>query len=102
MSFFQCKLLHPDAVLPTRSTPGAVGYDVASVVDLVIPPRTTVPVPLGIAILAPPGVYMRITNRSSLAVRSNLVVNADVADSDYTGPLHAVVYNPNKNPYHVH
>ena len=91
--YFYYKRLHEDAQEPTRATIDSAGYDVYAVKDTTIPPLTTVSVCLGIAVTPPIGYYLRITNRSSMALNENVVVNADVVDPDYTGELHVIILN---------
>lgn len=85
--------LSPLATLPTRGTPGAVGYDLFSIDNYVVLPGRRVVVSTGIKIQLPPGTYGRIAPRSGLAVKHGLDVLAGVVDPDYTGEVKVVLQN---------
>jgi hypothetical protein len=55
--------------IPKQATPGSVGFDVTSAVNLVIHPGKIAKVPTGLSTAMPPGMYCRITPRSSLALQ---------------------------------
>ena len=78
------KKLAPDAIIPTRGSAGAVGYDLYSADDVVVPPTHRTLISTGIAIVLPVGVYGRVAPRSGLAVKSGIQVGAGVVDPDYT------------------
>ena len=85
--------LVPNATLPTRSTPGAVGYDLFSIDNYVVLPGRRVVVSTGISVSIPPGCYGRIAPRSGLAVKHGLDTLAGVIDPDYTGEVKVVLQN---------
>jgi dUTP pyrophosphatase len=85
--------LVPNATLPTRSTPGAVGYDLFSIDNYVVLPGRRVVVSTGISVAIPPGCYGRIAPRSGLAVKHGLDTLAGVIDPDYTGEVKVVLQN---------
>ena len=85
--------LDPMAILPTRATPGAVGYDLFSIDNYVIRPGHRVVVSTGISVQLPPGTYGRIAPRSGLAVKHGLDTLAGVVDPDYTGEVKVVIQN---------
>lgn len=68
---------HPNAVLPVRKhddlSTGDTGYDVTAVEDTVIPARSSALVPTGLTLAdVPPGLWIRIESRSSLAFKHNV------------------------------
>lgn len=91
------KKLHPDATVPTRSNPDDAGLDLAALQHTVIPRRSWVTVPTGLATAIPPNHYGRIAPRSGLAANHGLDVLGGVIDSGYRGELKVVLYNPQDN-----
>ena len=95
------KKLEIDAILPTRGSDGAVGYDLYSTEETTIIPSGRGSVGTGIAISLPSGVYGRIAPRSGLAVNNGIQVGAGVVDPDYTGEVRVVLFNHNYLPFEV-
>jgi len=85
--------LRPDAIIPSKATPGAIGLDLHSVEPYIILPGQRVVVSTGLRVQLPEGVYGRIAPRSGLAVKHGLDVGAGVVDPDYTGELRVVLFN---------
>jgi dUTP pyrophosphatase len=85
--------LVPHAVLPTRGTPGAAGYDLYSTDNYVVFPGHRVVVSTGISVQLPSGTYGRIAPRSGLAVKHGLDTLAGVIDPDYAGEVKVVLVN---------
>ena len=85
--------LRPDAVIPSKATPGAIGLDLHSVEPYVILPGQRVVVSTGLRVLLPNGVYGRIAPRSGLAVKHGLNVGAGVIDPDYSDEIRVVLFN---------
>jgi len=85
--------LHQNAILPSRSTPGAAGYDLCAIDNFVVNPGARVVVPTGISVELPQGTYGRIAPRSGLAVKHGLDVLAGVIDPDYRGEIKVVLFN---------
>ena len=83
-----------DAILPKRQTPGSVGYDVHSIDDYIIPCQCgCVIINTGIVInKIPPGVYIRLAERSSLAAKC-IYLGGGVIDVDYQGEIKVCLYN---------
>ena len=87
------KKLTPNAIIPTRGSGGAVGYDLYSTDSVVVPPTHRALVGTGIAMVLPNGVYGRVAPRSGLAVKHGIQVGAGVVDPDYTGEVKVVLFN---------
>ena len=87
------KRLVKDAILPTRGSGGAVGYDLYSIEECTVPPTHRALVGTGIATLLQVGVYGRVAPRSGLAVKHGIQVGAGVVDPDYTGEIRVVIFN---------
>ena len=82
------KRLDPSVVLPEPATRGAAGFDLASAVDLDIPPRSIRLVGTGLVIAVPDGHFLGIFARSSTPLKRGLMVanGVGVVDADYCGP----------------
>ena len=95
------KKLSFDALLPTRGSIGAVGYDLYSNCDGVIPTSERMLVSTGISVVLPNGVYGRVAPRSGLAVKHGIQVGAGVIDPDYTGEVKVVLFNHGDKDFEV-
>lgn len=91
-------LIRDNAKLPVYMTAGAAGADVALPIVARIEPHQTVKVPLGISLDIPAGMYVEMVPRSSLLVKYGLLSPTSIIDSDYTGEIHAVLYNTTSKP----
>ncbi len=87
------KRLSDAAILPTRGSTQAAGYDLASAKAVVVPARGKAIVPTDLSITVPEGTYGRVAPRSGLAWKSHIDVAAGVIDRDYTGPVGVVLFN---------
>ena len=91
------ELVHPNAKMPKRATEGSAGLDVYAVEMVHIPAGSWRPVPLGIKIHLPKGIYARLAMRSGLALKDSLDIGAGVIDRDYTGLCSAIIFNHSKH-----
>ena len=66
----QVKLLQGNAVVPTRGSARAAGYDLCAASNSIIPSWGKGTVEIGLAVSLPPGTYARIAPRSGLAIRN--------------------------------
>tara|TARA_B100000767_G_scaffold79750_1_gene76429 strand:+ start:8227 stop:8652 length:426 start_codon:yes stop_codon:yes gene_type:complete len=83
-----------DAIIPNRGSDGAVGYDLYSSEDAVVPCQAgRALVSTGITVVLPPGVYGRVAPRSGLAAKHCINVGAGVIDPDYTGEVKVILFN---------
>lgn len=87
------KKLVDNAKVPTRATPGSVGYDLYSTEDHIILPGHRAVISTGIQIGLPPGTYGRIAPKSGQSVKHGIHVGAGVIDQDYSGELKVVLFN---------
>ena len=91
------KKLTETAVMPTRGSSEAAGYDLYA--DLaepaVIPPHETRMIETGLAMEIPKGYFGAIFARSGLALKESLrpANCVGVVDSDYRGPFMIAVHN---------
>ena len=88
------KRLHENAVLPTRGSREAAGLDLYALQDTNIMPFSNNLVSTGISVMIPYGYYGRIAPRSGVSVKTGLLVNAGVIDSDYRGEIKILFQNP--------
>lgn len=96
------KLLSPLAIIPTRGSADAAGWDLYAAIPypITIAPGTNYPVPTDLAMEIPSGYWGGIYARSGLACKrglrpSNLV---GVIDADYRGNVIVSLYNDSLVP----
>ncbi|HEX7120926.1 MAG TPA: dUTP diphosphatase [Gemmatimonadaceae bacterium] len=96
------RLAHnPDLPLPSRQTPGAAGYDVASSEpDFTLAPGERRAVATGLVFELPEGLEMQVRPRSGLALRHGITLpNAPgTIDPDYRGELRVIIQNSGDKP----
>ena len=82
------KRLDAGVGLPEAATGRAAGFDLASAVDIEIPPRSIRLVGTGLVIAVPEGYFLGIFARSSTPLKRGLIVanGVGVVDADYCGP----------------
>jgi len=95
------KFLLPEAIVPTKATPGAAGWDLYSAESVVIPAGQWLAVETGIAVAIPEYHVGFIWPRSGLSVKHGVDVLAGVVDSDYRGGIAAVLVNHSDKPFEV-
>ena len=93
METLRIKRLTLEATLPTRASPGSVGYDLYSMENMTINACERGIVSTGICATIPTGVYGRIAPRSGLSVKHGIQTGAGVIDPDYTGEVKVVLFN---------
>ncbi|MBE6729002.1 MAG: dUTP diphosphatase [Ruminococcaceae bacterium] len=92
------KKLKENAVLPTRGSVSAAGYDLYACLDsdsVTIKPNSNVKIGTGLSIAVPEGYFGAIFARSGLAAKENLrpANCVGVADSDYRGEYIVALHN---------
>jgi len=95
------KLLLPEAMVPTKASPGAAGWDLYSAESVTIPAGKWLAVETGIAVSLPVDHVGLIWPRSGLSVNYGIDVLAGVVDSDYRGGIAAVLANHGTEPFQV-
>lgn len=96
MSSNEClfvKKLSPNAIIPTRGSPDAVGYDLYSARTLVLRKYDKLLVPTDIAITMPSGCYGRVAPRSGFSWKYHTITAAGVIDPDFRGNLNVMLFN---------
>jgi dUTP pyrophosphatase len=97
----QVKILSSGAVLPTRKSAFAAGFDISASESIVIPAKSRAVVKTGLSIACPAGTYARIAPRSGLAVKRFIDVGGGVIDADYRGEVGVVLFNFDDEPFNV-
>ena len=97
------KKLHPDAILPTRGSAEAAGYDLYSVDTVCIEPGETRLIHTGIAIEIHQYFWGGIYARSGLATKKGLrpANGVGVIDSDFRGEIIVALYNDSSSIQHI-
>ncbi|AIZ77257.1 dUTPase [Parapoxvirus red deer/HL953] len=85
--------LSQNAIIPTRGSEQAAGYDLYSAYDYTLPPMGRAVVLTDLQIHPPYGCYGRVAPRSGLAVNNFVDVGAGVVDPDFRGNLGVVLFN---------
>ena len=80
------------AYMPTKEHAADAGWDLYAVEDLYIEPRSSVLVDTGVHIAIPYGCVGFIKSRSSMATKKNIMSDAGVIDSGYTGSIRVKLY----------
>jgi len=87
------KRLSEKAILPTRGSHFAAGYDLYSAEAKLIPARGKALVNTQISIAVPVGTYGRVAPRSGLASKFMIDTGAGVIDADYRGVVYVLLFN---------
>lgn len=95
------KKLSLNAILPSRGSALAAGYDLSSANSCVVPARGKALVPTDLSIAIPEGTYARIAPRSGLAWKCSIDVGAGVIDADYRGPVAVILFNHSDQDFEV-
>jgi dUTP pyrophosphatase len=98
------KKLYEGSVAPTKGSKEAAGYDLYAYLEGttdIVKPFSNLLVSTGVAMKIPHGYYGRIAPRSGFSVKTGLVVNAGVIDSDYRGEVKILFQNPTDKFLHI-
>lgn len=79
------KKLREDAIIPTKGSKFAAGYDLYSVEDKIIKSKNREMIHTGLSVAIPINSYGRVAPRSGLTWKHFIDVGAGVIDSDYRG-----------------
>lgn len=91
-----------NAILPRKGTPGAAGYDLYAAESALLikdegASAATKAIPTGWSVRIPPGKYLKICERSGLALKG-VSVGGGIIDSDYTGEIKVILRNHASTP----
>jgi len=92
------KKLSEKAVIPTKGSSGAAGYDLYTTESYELKPGERKSFKTDVAIAIPEGFYGRVAPRSGLAVKHGIDVLAGVIDSDYRGEILVALINLSDTP----
>jgi dUTP pyrophosphatase len=81
-----------EAIIPTKGSASAAGYDLYTPTDFTLAPGQQVTVDTGIVFIMPPNIYGEVRPRSGLAFHHNIIVLAGVIDNDYRGAVKVILY----------
>lgn len=97
------KKLKEEAIIPTRGSEYAAGYDLYSTSSETILPHTTVKVGTGLAIKPPKGYFGAIFARSGLSTKFGVRPGNCVGccDEDYTGEYIVALHNDSCDPVSI-
>lgn len=86
--------LMKDAILPKQMREGDAGYDFYLIDDVVIKPREQVVIDTGICVEIPLHYVGQFSLRGSTCINyKHLILKNPLADSNYRGELHLILYN---------
>ena len=100
-SELEITLLSPTATMPTRGSEGAAGYDLYAAESVCVNGCGRALVSTDVSMAIPVGYYGRIAPRSGLSVKTGLIVNAGVIDSDYRGIIKVLLQTQNNDPVEI-
>lgn len=81
-----------DSTQPIKGTPDSACYDLTAHNAAVVPAHGVAMVPLNLKMAIPPGYFLLLLSRSGLALKG-IVALGGVIDSDYRGPVCAILAN---------
>ena len=79
------KKIYQDAIIPTKGSKFAAGYDLSSIEEVTIPPHGKIMIHTGLSVAIPIGSYGRVAPRSGLTWKHFIDVGAGVIDADFRG-----------------
>ena len=81
------------AKAPKRATPGSIGLDLFTPIDVFIPAKQQVLIPTDLILVPTQGYYICIASKSGLAFKYGLTVEGGVIDPDYRGNVGVLLRN---------
>jgi len=92
---------HENAIIPTRGSSKAAGYDLYSTESYVLKSGERRLFKTGLNMAIPQGMYGRIAPRSGLAFKKGIDVLAGVIDEDYRGDIGVILINLGQEDFNV-
>lgn len=102
IDMMQVKKLSEFAIIPTRGSQFAAGFDLSSAYDVTVPARGKALVKTDIAIAIPEFTYARIAPRSGLALKHFIDTGAGVVDYDYRKYILYIIINILMNNFYLY
>jgi dUTP pyrophosphatase len=97
----QIAKLSKNAIIPTRGSTFAAGYDLYSAYDYVAPAKGKVLALTDIQVCVPNDTYGRIAPRSGLAWKNHIDIGAGVIDKDYCGNVGVIIFNHSEVDFYI-
>ena len=82
-----------NAIIPTRGSADAAGWDLYASESILIEPRGKGIIKTDIIIEIPSGFYGRVAPRSGMSWKKHTDIGAGVIDADYRGTIGVVMFN---------
>ena len=89
-----------ECTMPRRQTDGSSAYDVCAARSCTLQPGQTEAILLNLRLAVPRGYTLLLKSRSGLALKGITTVGG-VIDSDYRGPIKALLYNSTSKPFKI-
>ena len=89
------------AIIPTRGSSLAAGYDLYSAYDYTVLPWGKCLIKTDLQIIFPPGTYGRVAPRSGLALKHSLTIGGGVLDRDFEGNVSIIMFNLSPVPFSI-
>lgn len=90
--------VEPGAQLPSRAYADDAGVDLATSIEVMVPPRVIMDIPTGLAMATPTSCWAWVVGRSSALRRWGLAVHGGIIDPGYRGPLFIQAENKTDEP----
>ena len=85
---------------PTRGSSGSAGWDLRANQSLTLQPGSSAKIDLGLRAAIPAGHCLLLMSRSKLASQG-ITVEGGLIDSDYRGPILAILHNSSPDPRRI-
>ena len=96
------KKLHREARVPVKAHECDTGFDVSSVVDIVIPARGSAVVDVGLEVaFITPGFWFAVEGRSGLGFKHGITPHRGIIDNSYRGTCGIKLYNLSDHDYKI-
>ena len=95
------KKIDPHATTPKYNYPTDSGFDLHSIVEIVIPPFGRSLIPTGLKFDIDEGYELQVRTKSGLAINHGLIVlnSPGTVDCGYTGEVQVIVFNTNQTEF---
>jgi len=97
------KKIDPKATTPKYNYPTDSGFDLHSIVEMVIPPFGRALIPTGLKFDIDEGYELQVRTKSGLAINHGLIVlnSPGTVDCGYTGEVQVIVFNTNQTEFTI-
>jgi dUTP pyrophosphatase len=95
------KKIDPHTTTPKYNYPTDSGFDLHSIVEIVIPPFGRALIPTGLKFDIDEGYELQVRTKSGLAINHGLIVlnSPGTVDCGYTGEVQVIVFNTNQTEF---